>query len=312
MSIANINEPVPAPKAADWLVRFIVPLWILAGSAFKYLAGSVADLPPIYAYIPGMSNPSVLQQAFLITVALELVIVVMLLLHRRYARPLAIGVLAAFCVVILHAMLSGATSCGCFGSVKISPWVVLGVDVVLLAGALFLPRAKRIPDISTSRWLVITALSALVIAGVFAGVHRGYQGRYSTAQTLDLYRWQGQPWDRLAIFNFTPRAPDGRSYSPATFPEDRQTWVFYRRTCPHCYDVIKALSEAKQDVRTRLVVVDMPLQPGVEEALKLQPFEAPCTECDKLRLIDGPQYDAPVPVIVTFQRGVVTDVRIGR
>ena len=158
----------------------------------------------------------------------------MLLLHRRYARALAIGVLAAFCVVILHAMLSGATSCGCFGSVKISPWVVLGVDVVLLAGALFLPRAKRIPDISTSRWLVITALSALAIGAVFAGVHRGYQGRYSTAQTLDLYRWQGQPWDRLAIFNFTPRAPDGRSYSPATFPEDRQTWVFYRRTCPHC------------------------------------------------------------------------------
>ncbi len=312
MSIANTNEPVPALKAADWLVRFIVPLWILAGSMSKYLAGSVADLPPIYRYVPGLTDPAALQQAFLITIALELVIVVVLLLHRQWARTLAIGVLSVFCVVILHAMLSGATSCGCFGSAKISPWVVLGVDVALLAGVLFLPRAKAMPDIGTLRWLMITGVSALAIGGVFAGVHRGYQGRYSTSQTLDLHRWQGERWDRLGVFNFTPRAPDGRTYSPATFPEDRQTWVFYRRTCPHCFEVIKELSEAKQDVKTRLVVVDLPMMPGVEEALKLQPFEAPCTQCDKLRLVEGRQYDAPVPVVVTFQRGVVTDVRIGR
>ncbi|MBX9736171.1 MAG: hypothetical protein K2X32_04530, partial [Phycisphaerales bacterium] len=86
----------------------------------------------------------------------------------------------------------------------------------------------------------------------------------------------------------------------------------YRRTCPHCFDTIQALSEAKQDVKTRLVVVDLPMLPGVEEALKMQPFEAPCSACDKLRLIEGIQYEAPVPVVVTFQRGVVIDIRVGK
>jgi hypothetical protein len=312
MSTANTNEPVPALKAADWLVRFIVPLWILTGAGFKYLAGSVSDLPPIYRFMPGAKDPGVLQQAFLITVAIELLIVVLLLTHRRYARALAIGVLSVFCVVLIDALAFGSASCGCFGSVKVSPWVMLGIDVALLAGAIFLPGAKAIPDIGNRRWIVITLLSAALIVAVFGGVDRGYQGRFSSAQTLDLHRWMGRSWEQLAIFNFTPRAADGRLYSPATFPEDRQIWVFYRRTCPHCFDTIQALSEAKQDVKTRLVVVDLPMMPGVEEALKMQPFEAPCSACDKLRLIEGIQYEAPVPVVVTFQRGVVIDIRVGK
>ncbi|CAN5866591.1 hypothetical protein BH11PLA1_BH11PLA1_10390 [soil metagenome] len=317
MNAANTNEPVPGLKPADWLVRFIVPAYIAFGAVMKYATGSAADLPAAARLIPGSRDLGVLQQVFLISICLELTVVVLLLLHRRWARPLAIVVLAGFAAILIYQLALNAGNCGCFGSSRVSPWMVLGIDGVLLLGAAFLPAARRIPDISFVRWMIITALSGLLIATVFAGVNKGWQGRWSTAQHLDAHRWQGRTWQQIPMFAYTPRAADQRPASPATYPEDHQTWVFYRRTCPHCYDTIQALSAEheqarKSGVKERLVVVDLPYPDGFEEANGMTPREAPCTDCTKLVALPGTEYKAAVPLVVTFERGVVTGVKLGQ
>ncbi len=295
-----------------FLARVVVPGYIAAGAVMKFLTGSPADLPDVVRRLAGTDAAS-LYQVFLMVVCTELVLAALLVMHRRWASVLAALSLTVFCVVLVIQIAQGGTSCGCFGAVKVSPWAMLGIDAVLLALVVIFRRKPLAPDISSWRWVWITMVSAGLIVAVFGAERRGWQGRYSGTYTLDTHTWMGRSWETLNVFNFTPSAPDGRTYSPATFTEDRQVWVFYRRTCPHCHETIKKLAEQKasEAVKSRLVVVDLPYEAGVEERYGMTPREAPCEDCTKLRAVDGTGYTATVPVVVTFVRGVVTDVRVG-
>lgn len=304
-------KPVHGFYAVDWLVRLVIPAYIAGGALLKFASGTTADLPPIMRYLPGTQDPGKLYQILLLVISAELVLAVLLALHQRWARPLAIFALTVFAGVLVHAIASGATSCGCLGSLRVSPWVMLAIDLALLVGATFLRRHAAVAEPSTARWLLMTVISGVFITMVFYGAAAGYQGRWSRSVVLDTHRWVGRNWDQLSIFNWTPRATDGRPASPATYPEDHQVWVFYRRTCPHCFQTIKSLADQPTGPKRRLVVVDLPYPAGFEERNNMSSFEPPCTDCTKLRADEGREYAADVPIVVTFERGVVVQVQIG-
>ena len=53
--------------------------------------------------------------------------------HPEQARPWVVAVFAGLWLSALIQVLAGRCSCGCFGSVAISPWFVLIFDTIVLA-----------------------------------------------------------------------------------------------------------------------------------------------------------------------------------
>ena len=78
------------------------------------------------------------------------------------ARWIGVAMLTAFVPVLVGDLLLGASSCGCFGAVKVSPWVTLVMDVTFFLGLLLLgrrePRLALTPNLPTSRVLVAGCL----------------------------------------------------------------------------------------------------------------------------------------------------------
>lgn len=70
-------------------------------------------------------------------VQLELLFAIWLLAGRsaRLARMAVIILFLVFAVVSLYRGISGESSCGCFGAVKVSPWISLLLDVLVIATA---------------------------------------------------------------------------------------------------------------------------------------------------------------------------------
>src|SRR5690606_34396314 len=52
----------------------------------------------------------------------------------QWGRWIPAACFAVFSMAALYQAMSGATSCGCFGKVKVNPWITFGMDVLLAAG----------------------------------------------------------------------------------------------------------------------------------------------------------------------------------
>ena len=56
---------------------------------------------------------------------------------RVWARWVAMLVFAAFGWMSFYKGISGASTCGCFGAVEMNPWVVFGMDLLIVAALFF-------------------------------------------------------------------------------------------------------------------------------------------------------------------------------
>jgi thiol-disulfide isomerase/thioredoxin len=74
-------------------------------------------------------------------------------LLKRLAWLGALGCFSLFCCVTLYKGLTGAASCGCFGTIHVSPWITLfAIDLPALASlGLFRPRTPFVPSRSFLR-----------------------------------------------------------------------------------------------------------------------------------------------------------------
>lgn len=150
------------------LTRLVVPGWILAGAFFKYqsadprLLPSKTVLPLTPEWLP-TDDPLAAWLAILITAELFLALVMLLL--PCLARLTAAVTLGVFCAVLLGEMVQGnLANCGCLGASSPPPWVMLAIDLTLLAGVLFIfPPARR----RTTKPLLRIALIA-VLGGIGA------------------------------------------------------------------------------------------------------------------------------------------------
>ncbi len=91
-------------------------------------------------------------------------------LHPRWSRIIALVCFVVFLNVALAGAVRGQASCGCFGKLSVRPWSAVGLDALLVVGLLFSPttqmrefslRAKRI------RWFgfIISAFMVLLVVG---------------------------------------------------------------------------------------------------------------------------------------------------
>lgn len=89
----------------------------------------------------------------------------------RWTRVLALGVVVVLLNVAVVQGARGAESCGCFGRVKTSPWVAIGIDVAVLVALLLSHR----PTTPVGRlWLrgAVLLVAVAAVVGAVVGITR--------------------------------------------------------------------------------------------------------------------------------------------
>ena len=247
----------PLHERTPWSIHItrVIGLWVLAGAVMKLLWGSAADLPKLIRSLP--LDPLV---TFRVAVAAELCIALLALLRPRWSWLLVIVLLMIFNVTLVHQVMEGETSCGCFGyKLDVPPEIVLGVDVILLL-LLLLSKPWGAPGSDATGGLVAVLVIAVAVAMPWI-VDREVRspdeispGGLPSDVHLDVNRWEGEylkttrlgPWiDHDAL--------------PAS-----GLWIFYRDSCSYCAEILSWLAPTEEGARD-IVLVRLPEDESVTE-----------------------------------------------
>lgn len=145
------------------LCRVIVPVWVLTGATLKFIKASPSTLPQNFLKVADTwgINLNVLLATL---ISLEFLAVVVMVLLARFARAMAIFMLACFCLILIGEIIAGHGSCGCFGGAFTwSPLTMLIVDGALLIGVILFRPAPSVGR-EFAKWPVAAA-AVLVVAG---------------------------------------------------------------------------------------------------------------------------------------------------
>lgn len=271
-----MSDDSPArPSATALLPVRLAALWILLGALFKLFVGSPNDLPPIVREF--VLGPTL---TFRLAIAIELSIALPALLLPRRLWGLVALQLAVFCAILVQLTLSGAESCGCFGSkVTLPPWAMLAIDGTLLA-LILLARPWR-GERGGVRFLVPVA-GALLFAWIapFTLIDSGGGGAPSAASAptnggdasdapralprfvdWDVESWIGKPIGQTGL---------AALLDVALYPSDA-TWVLYSPTCGHCAEYLRRLEGEWVNDPKLYVLVELPGDEGSPRAVDAMP-----------------------------------------
>ncbi|MHC4810092.1 MAG: MauE/DoxX family redox-associated membrane protein [Planctomycetota bacterium] len=308
------------------VVRLVVPAWILAGAWVKMQEAAPSFLPRQSIITPARALDIDLQWLLAVLVSIEFVIAFAMILIPRLARPLAIMVLTLFCGILIHEMLRGSTSCGCFGSKSPPPAAMLAIDGVLLLAAILLRPARETFLPGAPRWIVTAVLGLAMTVMSIRVVDPGGevarmpadadaepaagQPRNPAPQPLPGY-WVsenlgdlvGRPWTDLPLVGFMDLWPS----VPA---EGDWFLTFYGRTCDECR---KLFNEVLVDERfaRRTTAIEVPY-----DTRTLRPDEGTwdLPAVDGLQMLSlpvGPDWVLTTPLDVRIRDGVIVAISEG-
>ena len=294
------------------LARVVVPLWLLTGAVLKLVDGSPRHLPvALVKWLGGIGMDLGFVLKF--SIAVELVVVGVMWLLPRLARPIGIAMLVSFLPVLIGDVALGASSCGCFGAVRVHPGVTLAMDLGFLLGLWLLGgRVERLATpaslptrnvVAAGIWVLASfalafglttggspapaaeGASAPVAAAAAGPVEGYYLPRYAD--------WIGTAWSELPISGWIRGAPSDLGVGPRLL-------LFYRKDCEHCHALMEAYFVGPLAVPTTAVAVP---ERGGFPTVGIQPFA--CDECSRAELPPGVDWFLQTPVLVRLEDGVV-------
>ncbi len=294
------------------LTRGLVPVWILTGALFKLIENRPANLPVVVVKSLGALGVN-LGFALHAAVAIELAAVGVIWLVPRLARPVALTILGVFVPVLIGDVVTGAASCGCFGSVQVHPLITFAVDGTLLAGvALSSHRAESLRWSAhlPSRQVVaglIWVMAAFIVAfgypfhhagSAVAGAHPTPTPVRAAAAPVPAYymphysKWIGHPWASLKLARWVhPQVrirKDGVQYI-----------VLYRKDCEHCHHLLERFFSGTLTFPTTVVAVPD------KQGFPAQVLPMPCTACSRAELPSGCDWFFATPVLIRVRNGIV-------
>ena len=307
-----------ASQRAFWAVavtRGVVPAWILTGAVFKLIGNSPASLPAVVVrWIGGLGvNLGFTLHA---AVAVELTAAGIIWLVPRLARPVALAMLGLFAPVLIGDVVTGAASCGCFGSVQVHPLITLLVDGILLAGVLASSRwaeSLRWSPQLPSRQVVVALLWTLAAFIVSFGYpfHRAAERTANVGPTpaavqdgagqpappgyyLPRYAsWVGRPWNEVDLATWIhPRIVIEKTGT--------QYVILYRKDCEHCHHLLQRYFSGPLSAPTTVVAVPEKSGFPTQGVLPM-----PCTQCAQAQLPAGCDWFFATPVLIRLRDGVV-------
>ncbi|MHC4992562.1 MAG: MauE/DoxX family redox-associated membrane protein [Planctomycetota bacterium] len=302
--------PTPAPATAKIgfaLTRIVVPLWILAGAAFKLFERTPSNLPSQFvetAKTLGIDLGLLLRTL----ISLEFLAIVVMVLVGRWARAMAIFMMSCFCLILINELIRQATSCGCFGSIKMHPGVMLAIDGALLLGVIFFkpPAAETLkprPALAAMAAILLTTVLSYGVpdrqsqapppenGGADAGGQIEIPGFWYAREIDD---WPGRQWSELDLFDIIRD-------TPADFAQGRKFVVLYRRDCDHCEEMFieHFMGQMGPEVLAYRIPseAEWPLPPDVSVTLR--------------DLTDQCDWVVETPLVITFQDGEVVCAKEG-
>jgi len=306
-TVSQSNRAGMAGAAAVLLARVVVPLWFLAGAVTKLVDPSPTHLPAAvikWAGALGVDLVFVLR----FSIVAEMVVVGVMFVLPSLARWTGIVMLGAFLPVLVGDLMLGASSCGCFGAIKVNPWVTLVMDVTFFLGLLFLgrrePRLALGPSLPTSRVIVVGIWSLASVVAAFAistdvpaassVVAGDIPALPADGYYLPAYdEWLGQPFRELEIAAWTIGLAENLDVG-------QQFVIFFRKDCEHCHELMEVYFSGPLDWPTTAIAV--PERDGWPTE-NLQPF--PCQECRAAELPAGIDWFLQTPVLVRLMDGLV-------
>jgi len=306
-TVSQSNTAGMAGAAAVLLARVLVPLWFLTGAVLKLVDLSPTHLPAALIKWVGALGVDL---AFVLRfgIAAELIVVGVMVVLPPLARWAGIVMLGAFLPVLVGDLMLGASSCGCFGAIKVNPWVTLVTDVTFFFGLLVLGRNESrlamTRSLPTSRVLAVGIWSLLSVVLAFAIPAETPADPLASAGgrpplPADGYylpsfeEWVGQPFQELDIAAWTIGLPEDLDVG-------QQFVIFFRKDCEHCHELMEVYFSGALDWPTTAVAV--PERDGWPTE-NLQPF--PCLECRTAELPAGIDWFLQTPVLVRLMDGLV-------
>lgn len=299
-------KPVPRWQAGDWFVRLGVPCYIAAGAVMKLFTGRPLELPLVSLQVdPSPELERWAGAALPVLAAVELILAGAIMLGGRWARWLALAVMVAFAAVLIPHVREAAASCGCFGTVRANPTLMLITAIgsallILLLPTTGTPFAQRTP-----RWIGVWVTAAVLLT---VGVHAGHLperiGWRVPTVRMRPDGWVGARLSELPFYPFLEPEAGGGAAPP--FSEGEQIWVLWLRTCPHCHEYFRE----RWGVTTQQRIVAVEIPPSAS-GVSGEPHTIECPSCVRLHLKKGTFYFLPrTPVVLKVNDGLVTAVDV--
>jgi hypothetical protein len=242
---------------------------------------------------------------WLLAAGIQLELVIGLLLVARVWTPWAWGAAVAlftsFAGISLLRALAGLESCGCFGAIRVNPWVTLAIDVAILGGLWlgrrrFFAEAKASSLWPTRSWIV--ACVVMVVGSLaMLTVNRPERLIASTPLLddqglviLEPSEWIGKPF---------PLVP----YLEPKVDLSAGQWivVLYHHDCPKCQEALpeyeRLAREAGSSRADGILAVEVPPF-GSEERVG-------GTALKQARLSEAREWFVQAPVEISLENGVV-------
>ncbi|MFA5292031.1 MAG: MauE/DoxX family redox-associated membrane protein [Phycisphaerae bacterium] len=237
---------------------------------------------------------------FLIQIPLELGLGIWLVcgLFRKAGWLLALISFAGFIVVTLYKGLIGAESCGCFGMVKVNPWITFfAMDVPIFILLAFFrpkdlklfpppwPRAVHFFAVAIPTFILLPVIEYVLITNKPPMVSEKYE-------VLEVKQWTNQEvWPLLKYVDISDRLQSGE-------------WVvlMYHNDCPTCREAMPGYEKMYKDLKGNnvdMAFIEMP--PYEEGDLQLVP---PDSHVNRGRLSDAKKWLVETPVVVILRDGL--------
>lgn len=236
---------------------------------------------------------------FLIQIPLELGLGIWLVcgLFRKAGWLLGLIAFGGFIGVTLYKSLSGAESCGCFGVVKVNPWITLSaIDIpIFILLAVFRPKDLKLfppPWPKAAYFLAIAIPTFILLPAIEYVLITNKPPMVSeTYEVIDVKLWGNQQrWSLLDYIDMKEQLQNGE-------------WVvlMYHNDCPDCREAIPVYEKMYKDLtgnNVNMAFIEMP--PYGDENLRLVKLGG---EVSHGVLNDTKKWLVETPVVVVLRDG---------
>jgi hypothetical protein len=242
---------------------------------------------------------------WLLVAGIQLELVIGLLLVGRVWTPwawgAAVALFASFAGISLLRALAGLESCGCFGAIRVNPWVTLAIDVAILGGLWlgrrrFFAEAKASGLPPTRGWIVACVVMAVGSLGMLTA-NRPERLMASTPLLddeglviLEPSEWIGKPFPLVPYLEPKVDLSAGR-------------WivVLYHHDCPKCHEALPEYERLARETGSSradgILAVEVPPF-GPKERVG-------STALKHARLSEAREWFVQAPVEISLVNGVV-------
>ena len=238
---------------------------------------------------------------FLIQIPLEMGLGIWLVcgLFRKAGWLLGLIAFGGFIGVTLYKGLSGAESCGCFGMVKVNPWITLSViDIpIFVLLAIFGPKDFKLfppPWPKAAHFFAIAIPTFILLPAIeYVLITNKPPMKSDKYEVIDTKQWANQNiWPMLEYIDIKQQLQNG-------------VWVvlMYHYDCPNCAEAIPKYEEMNKSVKgneniLNFAFVEMPPY-GNEKQQLVNPDKGVASG----KLSEAKKWYVQTPVVVVLRDG---------